>query len=346
MIFMKKHFSLDYLPFITRNTCSNKTNKLVQLDKNSKVPIAGVKDRYQKYNNLDGSSYAMKSDDWIPFEDSTTGIITNYYDDYQMYLCVLDFDYPEKYDAEVYKTFKYKSTYTRESRNGLHLFFWSDKPRKYIEKKDKLKIDFKMCSAEGVRKNPESLGGYVRYYPEYQSNGLPVMKIDINTVIASLYKSNGVELVEQGTYSTNRKKTSDDYVFNDYTEALALYFYYKISAENPLWEDGYHIAWRYGLKLGGYIKSPEEARGFAIRLMELATVYDKPPQFIKNFLKGWSASDDRKNNNFGGDKLTKLAIKYYIKQNLSLAEYAKQLFVYDFHSYLSVINHKIKEVRQ
>ncbi len=62
----KKHFSLQYLPFVTEDTVFDESNKLVQLDINSKVPIAGVPNVYEKYSDLDGSGYSMKSDDWIP----------------------------------------------------------------------------------------------------------------------------------------------------------------------------------------------------------------------------------------------------------------------------------------
>ena len=335
----KKHFSLQYLPFITADTIFDDSNKLVQLDKDSKVPIAGIPNVYEKYSNLDGSGYSMKSDDWIPFEDSTTGIICNYYDDYGKYLCVLDFDYPEKFDNEVYKNFKYKDTYIRESKNGFHLFYWSDEPRKYVQNKDKLKIDFKMCTTA----NPNSLGGYVRYYPEYKDNGLPVMEIDINEVIRELYESNDVPLIEQSSNATNGVsfKVEKDLDVSPYIEAIALYFHYKIKAVNPKWISGYDYSFRMGLKLSGYIDTITDANALANRLMELSG-YSKPYQWIQNFMNGYMTGDEFCRNNFGGKKLTKLAVNFYINKNLSLDEYAKRMYKYDFNSFLTVIKSTIK----
>lgn len=335
----KKHFSLQYLPFVTPDTIFDDSNKLVQLDKDSKVPIAGIPNVYDKYSDLDGSGYSMKSDDWIPFEDSTTGIITNYYEDYGKYLCVLDFDYPEKFDNEVYKNFKYKKTYTRESKNGFHLFYWSDQPRKYVQNKDKLKIDFKMCTTA----NPNSLGGYVRYYPEYKDNGLPVMEININKVIEELYSSNDVPLIEQSSNATNGVsfKVEKDLEVSSYIEAIALYFHYKIRAVNPKWVSGYDYSFKLGLKLSGYIDTITDANALANRLMELSG-YSKPYQWIQNFMNGYTKGDEFCRNNFGGKKLTKLAINFYIKKNLSLDEYAKRMYQYDFNSFLTVIKSTIK----
>ncbi len=335
----KKHFSLQYLPFVTPDTIFDDSNKLVQLDKDSKVPIAGIPNVYEKYSNLDGSGYSMKSDDWIPFEDSTTGIITNYYEDYGKYLCVLDFDYPEKFDNEVYQNFKYKKTYTRESKNGFHLFYWSDKARKYVQNKDKLKIDFKMCTAA----NPNSLGGYVRYYPEYKDNGLPLMEIDINEVIRELYESNNVSLREQSTNTNNgvSVKVEKDLEVTPYIKALALYFHYKIKAVNPKWISGYDYSFRMGLKLSGYIETKQDANAFSNYLMKLSG-YSKPYQWIQNFLNAYVIGDSVCRNNFGGKRLTRLAINYYIKMNLTIEEYAKQMYKYDIDSFLAVIKNVLK----
>ena len=336
----KQHFSLNYLPFVTPDTIFNDSNKLVQLDKDSKVPIAGIPNVYEKYSDLDGSGYSMKSDDWIPFEDSTTGIITNYYESYGKYLCILDFDYPDKFDNEVYKNFKYKNTYTRQSKNGLHLFYWSNEPRKYVQNKDKLKIDFKMCT----KANPNSLGGYVRYYPEYKDNGLPVMEIDINEVIRELYESNDIPLVEQSSNATNGVsfKVEKDLEVSPYIEAIALYFHYKIKAVNPKWVSGYDYSFKLGLKLSGYIDTIEDANAFANRLMELSG-YSKPYQWIQNFLNGYMTGDEFCRNNFGGKKLTRLAINFYINKNLTIDEYAKEMNKYDFDSYIMVIKNVLKK---
>ena len=332
----KNHWSFEYLPFITYDTIFD-DNKIVQLDGESKIPIAGIPDLHEKYENLDGSGYMMKSDDFEPFEDPT-GIICNYYSDYEKYLCVLDFDeFPER--DEVIKNFKYKNTYYRSSPHGYHLFYWSPVPRKYVQNKDKLKVDFKMCTVA----NPNSLGGYVRYYPECPSNDLPVMEIDINEVIRELYESNDVPLVEQSSNATNGVsfKVERDLDVSPYIEAIALYFHYKIRAVNPKWVSGYDYSFKLGLKLSGYIDGLEDANAFANRLMELSG-YSKPYQWIQNFLNGYMTSDEFCRNNFGGDKLTRLAINFYINKNLSLNEYAKKMYTYDIDSFLAVIKNVLK----
>lgn len=305
---------LDYFPIPLDES------KLIELTGDGKKP----KGKWEEH-----------SPDWIPFIHPTA-IRTNFYEHLGYYLCVLDWDYPSKTSNPIWKDFEYTETLVRETQHGLHAFYLSSVPREYKEIKNLnggLAIDFRMISSA----NPGSEGNYVKYHPQYVDNGLEALIIDINEVIASLYEQNNVRLEKQGSYSVNPKPTSDDYVFNDYTEALAQYFYYKESAKNPLWEDGYHIAWDLGLKLGGYIRTSEEARGFAIRLMELATVYDSPTQFIDNFVNGWSNSDNICKDNFGGNKLTKLAINFFLKKNLSIVEYAKIMSKYSFESYLTVI---------
>lgn len=335
----EEHWSLSYIPFKVDDTIYDESNKLVQLDIDSKVPIAGVPNVYEKYSGLNGSGYSMKSDDWIPFEDSTTGIICNYYEDYGMYLCVLDFDEFPRRD-EVIKNFKYKDTYYRRSPHGYHFYYFSPVPRKYVQNKDKLKIDFKMCT----KANPNSLGGYVRYYPEYKDNGLPVMEIDINKVIEDLYYSNDVKLIEQSSNATNGVsfKVEKDLEVSLYIEAIALYFHYKIRAVNPKWVSGYDYSFKLGLKLSGYIDTIADANALANRLMELSG-YSKPYQWIQNFMNGYMTGDEFCRNNFGGNKLTKIAINFYINKNLSLDEYAQKMYKYDFNSYLTVIKNVLKE---
>ena len=99
-------------------------------------------------------------------------------------LCVLDFDeFPGR--DEVIKNFKYKDTYCRSSPHGYHLFYWSPVGRESMCKtRISLKWILKWCTAA----NPNSLGGYVRYYPRRcPSNDLPVMEIDINKLIQKNY---------------------------------------------------------------------------------------------------------------------------------------------------------------
>ena len=304
---------LDYFPIPLDES------KLIELTPDGKNP-AGKWDKHSK--------------DWIPFVHPTA-IQCNWYEHLNMYLCCLDWDYKSKFDNPIWKDFEYTDTLVRESKNGLHAFYLSKEPCRFKEKKTRnggLDIDFKMARAN----NPYSNGGYVKYHNQYIDNGLEALTIDINNVISSLYEQNNVPLEEQGTYSGNAKPISEGYIINDYIEALAQYFYYKESADNPLWENGYRTAWDWGLKLGGYIKTSEEARGLAIRLMELATVYDKPKQFIDNFLNGWSHSDNMKNNNFLGKTLNDLILNAIAKQEYSIPELAQKMCKFDLHSYLLV----------
>jgi hypothetical protein len=305
---------LDYFPVPLDES------KLIQLTPDGKNP-AGKWDKH--------------SPDWIPFV-SPTAIQCNYYEHLDMFLCCLDWDYKSKFDNPIWKDFEYTETLVRESKNGLHAFYLSPEACRFKEKKTRnggLDIDLKMATAH----DPYSNGGYVKYHSQYTDNGLECLEIDINQVIASLYEQNNVPLEEQGSYSGSRKPISEEYVMNDYTEALAQYIYYYISNDNELFKDGFNEAWTLGLKLGGYLKSSEEARGFAIQLMQLATVYDKPSAFIGNFLRGWSASDNIKYNNFG--KLSPkndLILNAIAKKKYSIPELAKKMSKFDLHSYLLV----------
>ena len=304
---------LDYFPVPLDES------KLIQLDNDGKNPLG---------------KWDYHSPDWIPFVHPT-GIQCNWYEHLGLFLCCLDWDYKSKFDNPIWKDFEYTETLVRESKNGLHAFYLSPEPCKFKEKKTRnggLDIDFRMARAN----NPYSNGNFVKYHSRYIDNGLEVLTININEVIASLYESNNVPLEEQGSYSCNQKPISDNYIITDYIEALTQYFYYKENARNPLWVDGYHTAWDLGLKLGGYIKTSEEAHGFAIRLMELATVYDKPEMFIKNFVNGWSVSDNRKYNNFGGETPNDLILNAISKQKYTIPELAQRMSKFDLHSYLLV----------
>ncbi len=315
---------LDYFPIPLDES------KLIQLDKEGKAPLG---------------RWDYKTPDFIPFI-SPTAIQCNWYNHLGLYLCVLDWDYKDKFNNPIFKDFEYKDTLIRKTTNGFHCFYLSEKPREYKQIKKNnggLDIDFKMVSSI----NPNSNGGYVKFHPKYMDNGLEPLTIDINEVIASLYESNNVKLEKQGVYYRNSNKEAkvidEDIIITDYVEALAQYFYYKINAVNPNWKDGYSYSFNMGLKLGGYLETLEEANGFAIRLLELASVYDKPQQWVRNFVNGWSRSDNVKRNNFGGTvPKNNLTLKALIIQDLSIVEYAKRMQKYTLDVYLQVINYKFR----
>jgi hypothetical protein len=48
-------------------------------------------------------------------------------------------------------------------------------------------------------------------------------------------------------------------------------------------------------------------------------------------------------NNFGGKRLTRLAINFYINKNLTIDEYAKKMNKYNLDSYITVIKHVLKK---
>lgn len=315
---------LDYFPIPLDES------KLIQLDNEGKAPLG---------------KWDYHTRDWIAFE-SPTAIQCNWFEHLGLYLCVLDWDYKDKFNNPIFKDFEYSETLIRESKNGLHCFYLSENPREYKQVKENkggLDIDFKMVSSV----NPNSNGGYVKFHPKYIDNGLEPLEIDINKVIASLYESNNVKLEKQGTYYRNSNKDTkiieEDIIISDYVEALAEYFYYKITSVNPDWKDGYSYSFEMGLKLGGYLKTPEEANGFSMRLMELATVYDKPNQWRVNFINGWSMSDNVKRNNFGGTvPRNNQTLKTLIIQDLSIVEYAQIMHKYTLDNYLTVIEYNFR----
>ena len=325
---MDKRFNkyLDYFPVPLDES------KLIQLDKDGKAPLG---------------KWDYHTSDWIPFV-SPTAIRCCYYEHLELYLCCLDFDYKDRFNNPVWKSFddEYKNTLIRESTNGFHCFYLSPKAREYKQVKESsggLAVDFQMISKNNLKSN----GKYVKYHSQFSDNGVEPLEVDINTVIASLYKSNNVRLEKQGIYRSSNKDAKilddEDIVITDYVEALAQYFYYKNAVENPLWKDGYNYAFTLGKKLGGYLKTNEEANAFAIRLMQLATAYDKPDKFLFNFINGWSLSDNVKKNNFGGTvPRNSQTLKTLIIQDLSIEEYARIMSKYTLDNYLTVIEHNFR----
>lgn len=319
------------LPFDVEMT-EDKDNKVVQLAPNGKKPLLG-KDKHTA--------------DFLPFRDPKypTGINCNYYKRYQMFLSVLDIDDPLKYESEMYLNLEFKDTFTRESKNGLHVFFWSKEPLKLsssFTKKDgtKLKTDYRGCTAA----NPNSWGHHVRYYPEFESNCMEVEIVDINEIVEDfLIKNDCVVKLQAERFNNNviSVKVEKDLEVFPYIEAIALYFHYKIRAVNPKWVSGYRYSFQLGLKLSGYIETIKDANAFANRLMELSG-YSKPYQWIQNFMNGYITGDEFCRNNFGGDKLTRFAINFYINKNLTIDEYAQKMYKYDLDSYVTVIKNVLK----
>lgn len=318
------------LPFNVEMT-EDKNNKVVQLAPNGKKPFLG-KDKH--------------TIDFLPFRDSKypTGINCNYYQEYKKFLCVLDIDDPLKYESEMYSNLEFKDSFTRESKNGLHIYFWSKDPLKLASnftKKDgtKLKTDYRGCTAA----NPDSWGHHVRYYNEFESNCMEVEVVDINEIVEDFLVKNDCIVKLQGEHSNNLGLTTemnDNIEISPLADALALFFHYKMLKENPLWEDQYTPAFTLGMKLAGYLKNKENAQGFCKKLMSICA-YDKEKQWIRNFLNGFDVSDFRCANNFGGEPLSKNDVFQYQMMDLSIEEYAKRLCRNTLHSYLNVVRFKI-----
>lgn len=325
------------LPFNVEMT-EDKDNKVVQLAPNGKKPFLG-KDKH--------------TIDFLPFRDPKypTGINCNYYKEYKMFLCVLDIDDPLKYDSPIYKSLEYKDTFTRPSKNGLHVYMWSKKPLSLYSNwqyKDgsKFLVDYRGCTVA----NPESWGHHVRYYNEFESNCLEVEVFDIDEVVTDFLSKNNCIIRKQGESTINGvlHEPIENIEPNDYIKALVYYFYYRIMDETGLktWESGHGLypkAHDYGLKLGGYLENKENASAFCNFLMELTQHPSESwrREWCKSFMVGYSRSDHRKANNFGGKPLSKNEVFKLKLLNLSIEEYAKKLCKNSLHSYLNVIKFKI-----
>jgi hypothetical protein len=225
-----------------------------------------------------------------PFEHNT-GIACMYYPEYEAYLFVLDFDYPDKWNNPVYQSFKYNDTYTRETKNGLHLFYWSPTPSSIIQNKNHLDVDLRRTSLVGALNNRK--GNFVVYY-DLPDNGLPVKRIDSNIVVEELYRSNGTTIryqKENDSYKYNPEgnyKIGGNYKI-DYYQMLIASILKRYHSD---WSHAYDISFKWGLKLRPIIKSEKDMVRIAIQLMNI-TPYPHKENWVINLMNGWKLSENQ-----------------------------------------------------
>lgn len=222
-----------------------------------------------------------------PFEDRTAIVCEKYGEN--KYLFVLDFDYESKWENPVYKNFKYKDTYTRETKHGLHLFYFSNVPCRIIQSKKNLHIDLRRLTTIGEKNNKR--GNYIVLY-DLGVKDLPVMEIDCNIVIAELYNSNGEDVRRYEDNIIYRSNASNYNIKNanvtDYHRSIAEYLKYY----NEDWEHGYYLGFELGLKLGSILQDELEAEAVATALMQIVQ-YPYKTNWIINFVNGYNLSDER-----------------------------------------------------
>jgi hypothetical protein len=225
-----------------------------------------------------------------PFEHNT-GIACMYYPEYQAYLFVLDFDYPDKWDNPVYKSFKYNDTYTRETKHGLHLFYWSPTPSSIIQNKNHLNVDLRRTSLIGDLNNRK--GNFVVYY-NLPDNGLPVKHIDSDTVVEELYSSNGTTIRYQHENNSYKYNPEGNYKIGgnykiDYYQMLIASILKRYHSD---WSHAYDISFKWGLKLRPIIRSEKDMVRIAIQLMNI-TPYPHKENWVINLMNGWKLSENQ-----------------------------------------------------
>lgn len=217
-----------------------------------------------------------------PFID-LTGLRCMKWDE-NKYLTVLDFDYEDKWDNPIFKEFEYRNTYVRETKQGLHLFYMSDKPCNIIQSKKHINVDLRRVSAA----NPDSWGNHVVLY-DLPTNDLPVMEIDFNIVVESLYKQCGEPIRyytdRQYSYNRNSNYTLTNAEITLYHKALGQY----IKCLNDDWTHGYDLSYKLGLQFGTILKDELEAEAVATALMN-SVEYPNKLQWVINFVNGFNDS--------------------------------------------------------
>ncbi len=225
---------------------------------------------------------------FVPFVHKT-GIACMFYPEYNAYLFVLDFDYKDKWDNPIYKSFKYNKTYTRETKNGIHLYYWSPSPSSIIQNKEHLNIDLRRTSLNGALNNKK--GNFIVYY-DLPSNDLPIMRIDSDKVVEELYKSNNTSIRYQN--KNNKYKYNPD--GNYQIKTITKMDYYQMLIASILkryhkdWSHAYDISFKWGLKLRPIITSEKDMVNIAIQLMNI-TEYPHKQNWVINLMNGWKLSE-------------------------------------------------------
>lgn len=275
-----------------------------------------------------------------PFEDRTAIVCEKIA--VGRYLFVLDFDYEDKWDNPMYKNFKYKDTYTRETKHGLHLFYFSDKPCEIIQSKQNLQIDLRRLTVIGEKNGKR--GNYIVLY-DLDTIDLPVMEIDCNIVVEELYRSNGEPIrkyADNIIYQSNASNYNiQNTSVNDYHRSIAEYLKYL----NDDWTHGYYLAFELGLKLGSILENELEAEAVGSALMQIVD-YPNKPNWVVNFVNGYNLSDERKCNiggkylHYGKINLMLNDLKKYaelVDKEALIKEIADQLHILKLEQYIYII---------
>lgn len=233
-----------------------------------------------------------------PFKHNT-GIACMYYPEYKAYLFVLDFDYEDKWDNPIYKSFKHNDTYTRETKHGLHLFYWSPTPSSIIQNKNHLNVDLRRTSLIGALNNRK--GNFVVYY-DLADNGLPIKRIDSDKVVEELYRSNSTTIRYQHENDKYQYNPDGNYKIGgkykiDYYQMLIASILKRYHKD---WSHAYDISFKWGKKLRPIITSEKDMVRIAIQLMNI-TEYPHKDNWVINLMNGWRLSDSKTVWNFLGD---------------------------------------------
>lgn len=240
------------------------------------------KDKIPKYK---GWRYGRR---FKPFIDQTAITCEKYDNGY--YLFVLDFDYDNKWDNPVYKEFKNKyDTYTRETKHGLHMFYFSPFPCDIIQSKKNITVDLRRLTSIGEDNNKR--GNYIVLY-DLPTNKLPVKCIDCNILIEELYKMNDEPVRHYGdSLIYSKTNVTGNYILTNpnITDRHRAIAHYLKNHESNWHENVYYMGWHWGLKLGGVLKDEIEAEAVATALMNIVP-YNKKQAWVINFMNGYNHS--------------------------------------------------------
>lgn len=267
---------------------------ITELDIGTKRPL-----RPLKYGNRDN---------FVPFVD-LTGLRCMKWDE-DKYLSVLDFDYSDKWSNPILNEFEYKNTYIRESKNGLHLFYMSDKPCDIVQSKNNINVDLRRVTTV----NPDSWGNHVVLY-DLPTNQLPVMEIDFNKVVESLYKQCNEPVRHYGDYTYSTSRTG-----NYKLQYQGITLYHRIIAQyiqdlNEDWSHAYDLSYKLGLHFATVLDSDKDAESVATALMETVE-YPYKYNWIINFVNGYNDSEYRKS--YIGEIKIHYSEIYRIRRELAL----------------------------
>lgn len=216
------------------------------------------------------------------------------------FLFVLDFDYDDKWDNPIYQSFKYKDTYTRETKHGLHLFYWSPVPCDIIQKKDGLNVDLRRVTSIGYEFGKK--GNYIVVY-DLPDNDLPVMEIDCNIVIEELYNMVGLPIVHYGDPKQYNSSDMIQYIPDDGLEPTSKHklVAYYLSKRHDDWSHAYDLSFKWGLVMNSYFDNDVDVECIGRALMDMVE-YPKKYLWLVNFMNGFRRGDKGNGEYFKGEK--------------------------------------------